>query len=150
MIWRKLDLWGQLLVWFLSLVPLYLLTNDRAGNGWGIVLLLHGLVLLVLGIWQATSSVTNLIRNNKGQGAIFRKNLWIAAGMILLFLLLMAVPATRGVMRSSAVLGRWLLFGYFLLVNLCCFRYWIVLKKFYRDGEEKNIGIRGINESGTI
>ncbi|MFN3667138.1 MAG: hypothetical protein ACK4S0_13310, partial [Sediminibacterium sp.] len=85
-IWQDADIYGQVLVWALSVFPfIYAFSSLFVASELYIVLLVHGLGLLILGVWQMVSSLVNLLyAEQKGQ-KFFRNNVFTGLGLGLLF-----------------------------------------------------------------
>lgn len=150
MIWKWIDLYGQLLVWIASLLPLWYMAPALQYEYWAVPLLMHAVGLMVLGIWQATGCVAHKVHHGATASPIFAKHLLKWGVVVVLVLIALMMDKLNSLPNLSRGTRKGILVGCLVLVNLLCIQYWIHLRKYYRYGKEKNAGSGGISQSGQV
>lgn len=133
-IWANADVYGQLGVWLLSILPfIFFFVSLFKSNEFYTLLLLHALGLLIVGLWQAVSAMINLLIADKDDKKFFTLNLLIAlvlGGMFFAWVysgnFKIPLPATKT--YYNYVLGI-----YFLVVNIAAIRYWKYIGRYYKQ-----------------
>lgn len=147
MIWKRIDLYGQLIIWLASWIPLWYMAPALQNEYWAVPLLLHMVGLMVLGIWQATGCVANKVHHGAEAHPLFGKHLLMWGMVVALALMALWMDRMRSLPEMSRDTRKGILIGCMVLINLLCIQYWVRLKKYYHNGKEKNIGIGGISQS---
>ncbi len=66
-VWANADVYGQLGVWLLSILPfIFFFTSLFKSHELYTLLLVHALGLLIIGLWQVVSALVNLFMADKG------------------------------------------------------------------------------------
>ncbi len=133
-VWANADVYGQLGVWLLSILPfIFFFTSLFKSHELYTLLLVHALGLLIIGLWQVVSALVNLFMADKGDKKFFSRNLLIAGvlgGMFFVWVysgnFKIPLPATKT--YYNYVLG-----SYFLLVNIATIRYWKYIGRYYKQ-----------------
>lgn len=130
---HKADLYGQAVVWIASWLPfIYFFPEAFKKSDFYMLILIHGLGLMIIGIWQLVSCLMNLLQADHANSRFFRTNL--LAGIILgiLFFLMasfgmLKIPLANGKAYMVYVLG-----AYFVTIDVLAIRYWRKIYKYYQ------------------
>lgn len=126
------DVFGQLLVWILSLLPFIFFVKDLSKQAdFYLLLLVHGLGLMIIGVWQLTSSLLNWLQAEGQQAAFFRQNLVIGIVLGLGFFIWVSVGSFRLSVKPGKEYTMYLCLGYFVLIDILCIRYWRYIYRYY-------------------
>lgn len=133
-IWREADRYGQVVVWVLSVIPMvYAFSSLFVASELYILLLVHGLGLLILGVWQMVSSLVNLLYTDlKGQ-KFFRNNVFIGIGLGALFFYWIYTDHLKIPLPMTKEYYNYVVSGYFLLIDIAAIRYWLYIRKYYKQ-----------------
>lgn len=127
MLRKKIDLYAQLSLMVLSLIPfVFVFESKFRSSDFVFMYLFHGLFLIVLGIWQITCSVLLYKKTNHNiDKKYFRNNLFIALFYLGIFIVFLEVKTLRKFFDEGIV-------AFLLIADILVVRFWIYLKKFYQ------------------
>jgi len=133
-IWQDADIYGQVLVWALSVFPfIYAFSSLFVASELYIVLLVHGLGLLILGVWQMVSSLVNLLYAEQKEQKFFRNNVFTGLGLGLLFFFWAYTDHFKVPLPLTKEYYNYVLSGYFLVIDIAAIRYWLYIRKYYKQ-----------------
>ncbi len=133
-IWREADRYGQVVVWVLSLIPMvYAFPSLFVASELYIILLVHGLGLLILGVWQMISSLINLLYSDEKGQKFFRTNVFIGIGLGILFFFWAYTDHFKVPLPLTKEYYNYIVSGYFLVIDIAAIRYWLYISKYYKQ-----------------
>jgi len=133
-IWSNADVYGQIAVWLLSVIPfIYFFPEALRKNDFYMLILVHGLGLLIIGVWQMVSTLLNLLLATEEHKGFFRKNIWVGLVLGLVFFFwahygYFKVPLPPAEYRNGYFIG-----AYFLMVDIAAIRYWRYINRYYKQ-----------------
>lgn len=134
---QKTDLYGQAVVWIMSWVPfIYFFPEAFKKNDFYMLILIHGLGLMIIGIWQMVSCLLNLLQANDVDSRFFRTNL--LAGIILgvAFFIMSSFGMLKIPLDSKKAYMVYVLSIYFITIDVLAIRYW---RKIYRHYQKEQV-----------
>jgi hypothetical protein len=134
---QKADLYGQAVVWIMSWVPfIYFFPEAFKKNDFYMLILIHGLGLMIIGIWQMVSCLLNLLQTNDVDSRFFRTNL--LAGIILgvAFFIMSSFGMLKIPLDSKKAYMVYVLSIYFITIDVLAIRYW---RKIYRHYQKEQV-----------
>jgi len=133
-IWNDADIYGQMAVWLLSILPfIFFFPSLFKANEFYMLLLIHGLVLLIIGVWQMVSALVNLLLAEKVYKQFFRKNILIGAILALVFVFWVYSGNFKIPLPVTKTYYNYVLGIYFLLVDIAAIRYWKHIQHYYKQ-----------------
>lgn len=133
-VWAGADIYGQLVVWILSVLPfVFFFSAVLKTSDFYLLLLVHGLGLLIVGIWQMASTLVNFFLSTGKHKAFFLKNGLMGVLLGLVFFCWVysgnfKIPLPPGKIYYNYVLGI-----YFLCVDIAAIRYWKYIRNYYKQ-----------------
>lgn len=134
---QKADLYGQAVVWIMSWVPfIYFFPEAFKKSDFYMLILVHGLGLMIIGIWQMVSCLLNLLQANDVDSRFFRTNL--LAGIILgvAFFIMSSFGMLKIPLDSKKAYMVYVLSIYFITIDVLAIRYW---RKIYRHYQKEQV-----------
>jgi hypothetical protein len=133
-IWSNADMYGQMLVWLLSVVPfIFFFSSLFKANDFYMLLLVHGLGLLIIGVWQMVSTLINLLLAADEFKGFFRKNILIGTVLAVLFFCWVYSGNFKIPLPATKTYYNYILGLYFLLVDITAIRYWKYIGHYYKQ-----------------
>jgi hypothetical protein len=133
-IWCNADIYGQLAVWILSVLPfIFFIQEAFKKNDFYMLLLVHGLGLLIIGIWQMVSTLVNLLFAVEQNKMFFRRNLWVGLILGAVFFVWAYTDNTEFVLPPAKYPQAYLMAVYFLIIDITAFRYWRHINLYYKQ-----------------
>lgn len=133
-IWANADVYGQLGVWLLSILPfIFFFVSLFKSNEFYTLLLLHALGLLIVGLWQAVSAMINLLIAEKDDKKFFTLNLLIALVLGSMFFAWVYSGNFKIPLPATKTYYNYVLGIYFLVVNIAAIRYWKYIGRYYKQ-----------------
>ncbi|TDO28660.1 hypothetical protein [Sediminibacterium goheungense] len=133
-IWANADVYGQLGVWLLSILPfIFFFVSLFKSNEFYTLLLLHALGLLIVGLWQVVSTMINLLIAEKDDKKFFTLNLLIALVLGSMFFAWVYSGNFKIPLPATKIYYNYVLGIYFLVVNIAAIRYWKYIGRYYKQ-----------------
>ena len=130
---QKADLYGQAVVWIMSWIPfVYFFPEAFKKSDFYMLVLVHGLGLMIIGIWQMVSCLLNLLQANETDSRFFRTNL--LAGIILgvAFFIMASFGMLKIPLDNRKAYMVYVLAFYFLTIDVLAIRYWRKIYRYYQ------------------
>lgn len=130
---RQADFYGQAVVWIMSWVPfIYFFAEAVKKSDFYMLILVHGLGLMIIGIWQMVSCLLNLLQANDTDSRFFRTNL--LAGIILgiAFFIMVSFGMLKIPLDTKKAYIVYVLAIYFLTIDVLAIRYWRKIYRYYQ------------------
>ncbi len=133
-IWANADIYGQLGVWLLSVLPfIFFFTCLFNSNEFYTRMLVHALGLLIVGLWQIVSTLANLFIAETENKKFFRRNLLIALVLGIIFFAWVYTGNFKMPLPATKTYYNYVLGSYFLMVNIAAIRYWKYIGRYYKQ-----------------
>lgn len=133
-IWNDADVYGQMAVWLLSVLPfIFFFSSIFKANEFYTLLLVHGMGLLIIGVWQMVSALVNLLLANKADKQFFWKNILTGVILALAFVCWVYSGNFKIPLPASKTYYNYILGVYFLLVDIAAIRYWKHIRHYYKQ-----------------
>jgi len=133
-IWYDADIYGQMTAWLLSILPfIFFFSSLFKANDFYMLLLVHGLGLLIIGVWQMVSALVNLSLADKAYKQFFLKNIVIGAILTLVFACWVYSGNFKIPLPVTKTYYNYVLGIYFLLVDIAAIRYWKYIGHYYKQ-----------------
>lgn len=131
---QKADLYGQAVVWVMSIVPfIYYFPEAWKKSDFNMLILIHGLGLLIIGIWQLVSCLLNLLQANDSDSRFFRNNLLIGIILGVGFFVMASMGTLDVSMGKKKAYITYVVLGlYFLVIDVLAIRYWRKIFQHYQ------------------
>lgn len=133
LILHQADFYGQAVVWIMSWVPfIYFFAEAFKKSDFYMLILVHGLGLMIIGIWQMVSCLLNLLQANDTDSRFFRTNL--LAGIILgiAFFIMASFGMLKIPLDTKKAYMVYVLAIYFLTIDVLAIRYWRKIYRYYQ------------------
>jgi uncharacterized membrane-anchored protein len=133
LILHKADLYGQAVVWIMSWVPfIYYFPEALKKNDFYLLILVHGLGLMIIGIWQLVSCLLNLLQANDADSRFFRTNLLIGIILGVAFFIIASMGMLKIPLNEKKGYMVYVLAMYFLAIDVLAIRYWRKIYRYYQ------------------
>lgn len=133
-IWANADIYGQLGVWLLSVLPfIFFFISLFKSNEFYTLMLVHALGLLIVGLWQIVSTLANLFIAETENKKFFRRNLLIALVLGIIFFAWVYTDNFKIPLPATKIYYNYVLGSYFLMVNIAAIRYWKYIGRYYKQ-----------------
>lgn len=130
----KADLYGQAVVWMASWIPfIYFFREALKKNDFYMLILIHGLGLMIIGIWQMVSCLLNLLQSNEPDTFFFKSNLLTGIVLGVAFFLMASFGMLKIPLDNNKVHMVYVLGGYFLTIDVLAIRYWRKIYQYYQN-----------------
>lgn len=133
-IWQKADLYGQLVVWIISVIPfIYFLPDAIKTSDYYVLFLVHGLGLMIIGLWQTTSAMINLLKAQTNMSVFFRNNLLVGLVLATAFVIWSYMGNVKVPLPPARAYASYYTCSYFLVIDFFSIRYWLFIRRYYRS-----------------
>ena len=130
---QKADIYGQAVVWVMSWVPfIYFFPQAFKKSDFYILILIHGLGLMIIGIWQLVSCLLNLLQANDADSRFFRTNLLIGIILGVGFFIMTSFGMLKIPSDNIKAYMVYILAIYFLTIDALAIRYWRKIYRYYQ------------------
>lgn len=130
---QKADIYGQAVVWVASWIPFFYFIREAVKkDDFFMLILIHGLGLMIIGIWQLVSCLLNLLQANDVDSRFFRTNLLIGIILGVAFFLMASFGMLKIPLDNSKVYMVYVLGAYFLIIDVLAIRYWRKIYHHYQ------------------
>jgi len=130
---HKADLYGQAVVWIMSWVPfIYFFSEAWKKSDFYMLILVHGLGLMIIGIWQLVSCLLNLLQANDVDSRFFRTNLLIGIILGVAFFIIASMGMLKIPLDNKKAYMVYVLGAYFLTIDVLAIRYWRKIYRYYQ------------------
>lgn len=130
---QKADLYGQAVVWIMSWVPfVYFFSDAWKKSDFYMLILIHGLGLMIIGIWQMVSCLLNLLQANDVDSRFFRTNLLMGIILGVAFFIIASMGMLKIPLDNKKAYMVYVLGAYFLAIDVLAIRYWRKIYRYYQ------------------
>lgn len=130
---QKADIFGQAAVWIISWVPfVYFFPEALKKSDFYMLILVHGLGLMIIGIWQMVSCLLNLLQANQTDGRFFKMNLLLGIILGIAFFLMAASGMWKIPFDNQKMYAVYVMAIYFLIIDVLVIRYWRKIYRYYQ------------------
>ncbi len=130
---QKADIYGQAVVWVMSWVPfVYFFKDAFKRDDFYMLMLIHGLGLMIIGVWQLVSCLLNLLQSNDADSRFFRTNLLVGIVLGVAFFIMASSGMLKIPLSNRKAYMLYVLAIYFLTIDVLAIRYWRKIYRYYQ------------------
>lgn len=130
---QKADIYGQAVVWIISWIPfVYFFKEAFKRDDFYMLMLIHGLGLMIIGVWQLVSCLLNLLLSNDADSRFFRTNLLVGIILGVAFFIMASSGMLKIPLSNRKAYMLYVLAIYFLTIDVLAIRYWRKIYRYYQ------------------